>query len=241
MNFREYAGAVSAVLPDLRPMNESPLSSTSETKVEEEKVASPLVQYHIYCLQKDCFTESPIKILELTHLWIQALPTFQSLQSMDKVPVLPPAISFSLQNALMSSNWPLVFLICLCEWAPSSLVGQMDDSLLQNSFSRLKAMNVDRAEFTCLKAVALFLNGEVALGFYGNISDSWPPSMAVDSALEQAFCMLQQHCSRSHPTPSRCSRLLSVLFQLKSIPQESVEALFVPEGGSTKIIDRFSL
>lgn len=41
------------------------------------------------------------------------------------------------------------------------MIGQLeaDDPLLQNSISRLRAMNIDRTEYTCLKAVAIFLNG----------------------------------------------------------------------------------
>ncbi|VDM58685.1 unnamed protein product [Angiostrongylus costaricensis] len=70
---REYAGAVSAVLsqPELPPREESPMSAISDVRAEDER--------------KEAFPDTPGKILELSLLWTQAVPSFRSLSDSEKV------------------------------------------------------------------------------------------------------------------------------------------------------------
>ncbi|KAK5964724.1 Nuclear hormone receptor FAX-1 [Trichostrongylus colubriformis] len=98
---REYAGAVSAVLsqPELPPREESPLSATSEGRTEDEK--------------KDVFPDTPKRILELSLLWTQAVPSFCSLSESDK-------------SHLLNANWRLLFLLSLAEWSQTSLLNGLN-------------------------------------------------------------------------------------------------------------------
>ncbi|KIH57245.1 hypothetical protein ANCDUO_12564 [Ancylostoma duodenale] len=86
---REYAGAVSAVLsqPELPPREESPLSATSEGRTDDEK--------------KDVFPDSPAKILELSLLWTQAVPSFRSLSESEKKDVFPDSPAKILELSLL--------------------------------------------------------------------------------------------------------------------------------------------
>uniref|UniRef100_A0A1I7XCF6 Nuclear receptor domain-containing protein n=1 Tax=Heterorhabditis bacteriophora TaxID=37862 RepID=A0A1I7XCF6_HETBA len=163
--FREYAGAVSAVLsqPEGPQRDESPLSAASEGRTDDEK--------------KDIFPDSPSKILELSLLWTQALPSFQALPESER-------------NNLMSSNWRMLFLLSIAEWSSLDHLDISSDTLLQNVLVRIKSMALNQTEFSCLKAVALLINEA-------------PSGGTTDIHLEQSLVMLQQHTMRNHPSPSR--------------------------------------
>ncbi|EPB79197.1 zinc finger, C4 type [Ancylostoma ceylanicum] len=136
---REYAGAVSAVLsqPELPPREESPLSATSEGRTDDEK--------------KDVFPDSPAKILELSLLWTQAVPSFRSLSESEK-------------SHLLNANWRLLFLLSLAEWSQSSFSDATDlEPTVKSALSAVRMLELDRTEFSCLKAVALFLNDYAVL------------------------------------------------------------------------------
>ncbi|VDK48545.1 unnamed protein product [Cylicostephanus goldi] len=143
---REYAGAVSAVLsqPELPPREESPLSATSEGRTEDEK--------------KDVFPDSPAKILELSLLWTQAVPSFRSLGDSEKA-------------HLLTANWRILFLLSLAEWAQSTFVESNDvEPAVRNALNSIRMLELNRTEFSCLKAVALFLNGKTRFFWIEKIS-----------------------------------------------------------------------
>lgn len=199
---REYAGAVSAVLsqPELPPREESPLSATSEGRTDDEK--------------KDVFPESPGKILELSLLWTQAVPSFRSLTEAEK-------------SHLLSANWRLLFLLSLAEWSQISLLDGFDyEPAVRAALNSVRSLELDRTEFSCLKAVALFLNEMSSNGLF-------------DMHLEQSLTILNQHTMRNHSTSSRCGRLLLMLGQLRSIPSAYVDQMLTAEGGYHKILSRY--
>ncbi|KAL6722871.1 hypothetical protein Aduo_017949 [Ancylostoma duodenale] len=199
---REYAGAVSAVLsqPELPPREESPLSATSEGRTDDEK--------------KDVFPDSPAKILELSLLWTQAVPSFRSLSESEK-------------SHLLNANWRLLFLLSLAEWSQSSFSDATDlEPTVKCALSAVRMLELDRTEFSCLKAVALFLNESSSNGLF-------------DMHLEQSLTVLNQHTARNHPASSRCGRLLLMLGQLRSIPPIYVDQILSPEGGHNKILSRY--
>ncbi|KAK6033687.1 zinc finger, C4 type [Ostertagia ostertagi] len=199
---REYAGAVSAVLPqsELPPREESPLSATSEGRAEDEK--------------KDVFPDSPARVLELSLLWTQAVPSFRSLSESEK-------------SHLLNANWRLLFLLSLAEWSQTSLLDGLNyEPDVKAALNCVRSLDLDRTEYSCLKAVALFLNELSANGLF-------------DMHLEQSLTVLNQHTIQNHPTSSRCGRLLLALGQLRSIPPSSVDQILSSEGGYFKILSRY--
>ncbi|WKY15922.1 hypothetical protein Q1695_000975 [Nippostrongylus brasiliensis] len=199
---REYAGAVSAVLsqPELPPREESPLSAASEGRTDDER--------------RDVFPDSPGKILELSLLWTQAVPSFRSLSESEK-------------THLLSANWRLLFLLSLAEWSQSSLLeGAEYEPAVKAAINSVKTLELDRTEFSCLKTVALFFIEMSTNGLF-------------DMHLEQSLAVLNQHTIRNHPTSSRCGRLLLVLGQLRSIPTSYVDQILSTEGGYHKILSRY--
>uniref|UniRef100_A0A0K0DQV3 NR LBD domain-containing protein n=1 Tax=Angiostrongylus cantonensis TaxID=6313 RepID=A0A0K0DQV3_ANGCA len=192
---REYAGAVSAVLsqPELPPREESPMSAISD---------------------KETFPDTPGKILELSLLWTQAVPSFRSLSESEK-------------SHLLNANWRLLFLLSLAEWSHSLLIGVTDyEPAVKTALTSVRSLELDRTEFSCLKAIALFLNESSSNGLF-------------EDHLEQSLTLLNQHTIRNHPTSSRCGRLLLALGHLRSVPPAQVDQILSPEGGHFKILSRY--
>ncbi|CAD6187372.1 unnamed protein product [Caenorhabditis auriculariae] len=129
--FREYAGAVSAMMTSnkLIKREDSPSSAASDGKTEDEKETTTV--------------HSAYKIFEMTLSWAKAHPAFQSLTDNDK-------------KKRLVSRWPLLFAIGLCEFASSELPTDYTLSLL---IGRCKSLGVTRTEFSYLKAAAIFLEG----------------------------------------------------------------------------------
>lgn len=93
--------------------------------------------------------------------------------------VLMPPAGPAHQVILLEEAWSELFLLCAIQWSlpldscpllslpdlcpgmqgKSSYTG-LDLRLLQEAFSRYKALAVDPTEFACLKAVVLFKPGE---------------------------------------------------------------------------------
>lgn len=88
------------------------------------------------------------------------------------------------QVILLEEAWSELFLLCAIQWSlpldscpllslPDLCPGSqgktsytsLDLRLLQEVFSRFKALAVDPTEFACLKAVVLFKPGEATEGF----------------------------------------------------------------------------
>ncbi|KAJ1349037.1 Zinc finger, C4 type (two domains) [Parelaphostrongylus tenuis] len=186
--------------PELPPREESPMSAISEGRTEDER--------------KESFPDSPGKILELSLLWTQAVPSFRSLSESEK-------------SRLLNANWRLLFLLSLAEWSHSLLIGVTDyEPAVKAALSSVRSLELDRTEFSCLKAIALFLNESSTNDLF-------------EIHLEQSLTVLNQHTVRNHPTSSRCGRLLLALGDLRSVPPALVDQILSSEGGHLKILSRF--
>nr|CDJ94184.1 Zinc finger and Nuclear hormone receptor domain containing protein [Haemonchus contortus] len=199
---REHIGTVSVVSshPELPPREESPLSIAGTGRTGKDKV--------------DVFPDSPGRVLERSLLWTQEVPSFRSLSGSEK-------------SHLLSVNWRLLFLLSLAEWSQTSLLDELNyEPEVIAALNCMRSLDLDRTEYSCLKAVALFLNELSANGLF-------------DMHLEQSLAVLNQHTIRSHPTSSRCGRLLLVLGQLRSIPPSTVDQILGSEGGYLQILSRY--
>uniref|UniRef100_A0A672U1J7 Nuclear receptor subfamily 2 group F member 6 n=1 Tax=Strigops habroptila TaxID=2489341 RepID=A0A672U1J7_STRHB len=102
--------------------------------------------------------------------------------------------------------------------AADRVVAFMDHvRLFQEQVEKLKVLQVDAAEFACLKAVALFSPDAAGLSQPGRVA----------GLQEKAQCALQEHVWRQHPAqPGRFGRLLLRLPALRSVPAPGIQQLF---------------
>lgn len=81
-----------------------------------------------------------------------------------------------IQVILLEESWSEIFLLCAIQWSmpmdsspllvaqdheqqPNGKTGPTDIRILKDVFARFKSVQVDPAEFACMKAVALFKPG----------------------------------------------------------------------------------
>ncbi|KAK2164466.1 hypothetical protein LSH36_63g07011 [Paralvinella palmiformis] len=92
-----------------------------------------------------------------------------------------------------------------------------DVRILQEVTTRFRAIQVDPAEFACLKAIVLFKPDTRGL----------KDPQQVENLQDQAQVMLGQHTRTQHPgQPVRFGRLLLMLPLLRLVPSERVENMF---------------
>ncbi|XP_046562624.1 photoreceptor-specific nuclear receptor-like [Haliotis rubra] len=197
------------------------------TSVEQER--APPQQTHIYPeitlypAGQETIYECSARLLFMAVKWSKNLPSFANLP-------------FRSQVILLEEAWSELFLLCAIQWsmpmeacplfvlpdhAPNSQNGKIspfsDMRVLQEVMVRFKAIQVDPAEFACLKAIVLFKPDTRSL--------KDPPQ--VENLQDQAQVMLGQHIRAQHPTqPCRFGRLLLLLPTLRYIPSDRIERLF---------------
>uniref|UniRef100_A0A1I7UAH9 Nuclear receptor domain-containing protein n=1 Tax=Caenorhabditis tropicalis TaxID=1561998 RepID=A0A1I7UAH9_9PELO len=125
--FREYAGAVSAIMghSNMIKREDSP-SSASDGKTEDEK--------------KDSLQESAISQLEGILKWATQFRLFAVLSDSEK-------------RQIFLTQWPRLLCIAMCEQSEDGCV----DEHLTSLMLKFRRLDVSPAEFNCLKAITIFM------------------------------------------------------------------------------------
>ncbi|XP_070188868.1 nuclear receptor subfamily 2 group E member 1-like [Littorina saxatilis] len=166
-------------------------------------------------LQHDLFQEVMARLLFTLVTWVRQIPAFLVLPQSD-------------QTQLLTSSWKDLFLLGLVQWGLSlEASSRMIDTCrslsrderekLTDILTRMRELNLDPTEFTCLKAVLLF----------GPDSGSLAERKQVEALQEQAQLMLTEHVHLVNPRQVvRVGRLLLLPAKLHSIPSATVERTF---------------
>ncbi|KAJ3593211.1 hypothetical protein NHX12_005547 [Muraenolepis orangiensis] len=189
---------------------------------EPERASS---EYHmaLYPCSSENVYETSARLLFMSVKWAKNLPVFSNLPFRDQVILLEEAWSelfllCAIQWSLPLDSCPLLSLPDLCAGmqGKASYTG-LDLRLLQEVFSRFKALAVDPTEFACLKAVVLFKPETRGL----------KDPEQVENLQDQSQVMLGQHVRSHYPTqPARFGKLLLLLPSLRFVSSERIELLF---------------
>ncbi|XP_017578338.1 photoreceptor-specific nuclear receptor [Pygocentrus nattereri] len=167
--------------------------------------------------------ETSARLLFMSVKWAKNLPVFSHLPFRDQVILLEEAWSelfllCAIQWSLPLDSCPLLSLPDLsppsqCKSSPSA----SDLRLLQEVFSRFKALQVDPTEFACLKAIVLFKPETRGL----------KDPEQVENLQDQSQVMLAQHIHTLYTSQAaRFGRLLLLLPSLHFVSSERIELLF---------------
>ncbi|XP_040025013.2 photoreceptor-specific nuclear receptor isoform X2 [Gasterosteus aculeatus] len=189
---------------------------------EPERASS---EYHValYPPSSENVFETSARLLFMSVKWTKNLPVFSNLPFRDQVILLEEAWSelfllCAIQWSLPLDSCPLLSLPDLCPGSQGKTsYTSLDLRLLQEVFSRFKALAVDPTEFACLKAVVLFKPETRGL----------KDPEQVENLQDQSQVMLGQHiCSHYPSQPSRFGKLLLLLPSLRFVNSERIELLF---------------
>ncbi|XP_055754866.1 photoreceptor-specific nuclear receptor [Salvelinus fontinalis] len=193
------------------------------TSNEPERESS---DYHmsLYPSSTENVYETSARLLFMSVKWAKNLPVFSNLPFRDQV-------------ILLEEAWSELFLLCAIQWSlpldscpllslpdlpppttqSKTSYTSVDLRLLQEVFSRFKALAVDPTEFACLKAIVLFKPETRGL----------KDPEQVENLQDQSQVMLGQHI-RSHYSsqPARFGKLLLLLPSLRFVSSERIELLF---------------
>ncbi|XP_076860729.1 photoreceptor-specific nuclear receptor [Brachyhypopomus gauderio] len=167
--------------------------------------------------------ETSARLLFMSVKWAKNLPVFSHLPFRDQV-------------ILLEEAWSELFLLCAIQWSlpldscpllslpdppPSSQAksspSTSDLRLLQEVFSRFRALQVDPTEFACLKAIVLFKPETRGLK---------DPDQ-VENLQDQSQVMLAQHIHTLYSSQTaRFGRLLLLLPSLHFVSSDRIELLF---------------
>ncbi|XP_033749156.1 photoreceptor-specific nuclear receptor-like [Pecten maximus] len=198
------------------------------TSVDHETSApcqqtTPYHEAAIFNPGQETMYECSARLLFMAVRWARNLPSFANLPFRDQV-------------ILLEEAWSELFLLCAIQWSmpmeaspllatqdhmhnppTNGKTGFSDIRILREVFARFKSVQVDPAEFACLKAIALFKPETRGL----------KDPIQVENLQDQAQIMLGQHIRAHHPTqPIRFGRLLLMLPALKFVLPDKVEKIF---------------
>ncbi|XP_025078388.1 photoreceptor-specific nuclear receptor-like isoform X2 [Pomacea canaliculata] len=234
-NHRFLTGLMTTEVSGTKHEHEDADENIDVTSVEHDR---PLQHVHpgavytesaLYPPGPETLYECSARLLFMAVRWAKNLPSFANLPFRDQV-------------ILLEEAWSELFLLCAIQWsmpmeacplfslpdhlpsantsqtpAPGKVSPFADMRVLQELMSRFKAIQVDPAEFACLKAIVLFKSDVRSL--------KDPPQ--VENLQDQAQVMLGQHIRAHHPTqPFRFGRLLLTMPALRYVPSERIERLF---------------
>uniref|UniRef100_A0A672ZWB1 Photoreceptor-specific nuclear receptor n=1 Tax=Sphaeramia orbicularis TaxID=375764 RepID=A0A672ZWB1_9TELE len=192
------------------------------TSNEPERASS---EYHmaLYPSSSENVYETSARLLFMSVKWAKNLPVFSNLPFRDQVILLEEAWSelfllCAIQWSLPLDSCPLLSLPDLCPGMQGKTsYTSLDLRLLQEAFSRFKALAVDPTEFACLKAVVLFKPETRGL----------KDPEQVENLQDQSQVMLGQHIRSHYPSqPARFGKLLLLLPSLRFVNSERIELLF---------------
>jgi len=162
--------------------------------------------------------------------WSRNIPSFPELQIQDQVGLLRLVWSelFTLNAA--QCNMPLHVAPLLVAaggglhpnqtnlQSADRVVSQMDHiRIFQEQVEKLKALHVDSAEYSCMKAIVLFTTDAAGL------SDG----ATIEQLQEKSQCALEEYCRSHYPNqPTRFGKLLLRLPSLRTVSSQVIEQLF---------------
>ncbi|XP_037739369.1 nuclear receptor subfamily 2 group F member 5-like isoform X1 [Chelonia mydas] len=190
----------------------------------------PTSRYGAQCLQSNIMgieniCELAARLLFSAIEWAKNIPFFPDFQLSDQVSLLRMTWSelFVLNAAQCSMPLHVAPLLAAAGLHASPMsadrvVAFMDHiRVFQEQVEKLKALHVDSAEYSCLKAIALFTPDAVGL------SDLGP----VESIQEKSQCALEEYVRNQYPNqPSRFGRLLLRMPSLRIVSAPVIEQLF---------------
>ncbi|KAK2193564.1 hypothetical protein NP493_10g08012 [Ridgeia piscesae] len=179
----------------------------------------------LYSGSHETIYECSARLLFMAVKWCKSLPSFVNLPFRDQV-------------ILLEETWAELFLLCAIQWsmpmenspllsAPehaqnvsggkAAALVLSDVRTLREVMARFKVIQVDPAEFACLKAIVLFKPDARGL----------KDPQQIENLQDQAQVMLGQHIRVQHPAqPVRFGRLLLVLPLLRLVAPMSIENIF---------------
>lgn len=157
--------------------------------------------------------------------WTKNIPGFPELPVSDQVALL--RLSWSELFVLNASqcNMPLHLAPLLAAaglhaapMAADKMLAFMDHiRIFQEQVEKLKSLQVDNAEYTCMKAIVLFSTDAPGLSNAQNI----------EQLQEKSQCALEEYCRTQYPNqPTRFGRLLLRLPSLRTVSSQVIEQVF---------------
>ncbi|KAI4559990.1 hypothetical protein MJT46_012228 [Ovis ammon polii x Ovis aries] len=166
--------------------------------------------------------------------WARNIPFFPDLQITDQVALLRLTWSelFVLNAAQCSMPLHVAPLLAAAGLHASPMsadrvVAFMDHiRIFQEQVEKLKALHVDSAEYSCLKAIVLFTSDACGLSDVAH----------VESLQEKSQCALEEYVRSQYPNqPTRFGKLLLRLPSLRTVSSSVIEQLFF-----VRLVDRLS-
>ncbi|XP_064474543.1 COUP transcription factor 2-like isoform X1 [Ornithodoros turicata] len=157
--------------------------------------------------------------------WARNIPFFPDLQVTDQVALLRLVWSelFVLNASQCSMPLHVAPLLAAAglhasPMAADRVVAFMDHiRIFQEQVEKLKALHVDAAEYSCLKAIVLFTTDACGLSDVAHI----------ESLQEKSQCALEEYCRTQYPNqPTRFGKLLLRLPSLRTVSSQVIEQLF---------------
>ncbi|XP_027622505.1 COUP transcription factor 1 [Tupaia chinensis] len=191
----------------------------------------PTSRYGSQCMQPnnimgiENICELAARLLFSAVEWARNIPFFPDLQITDQVSLLRLTWSelFVLNAAQCSMPLHVAPLLAAAGLHASPMsadrvVAFMDHiRIFQEQVEKLKALHVDSAEYSCLKAIVLFTSDACGL------SDA----AHIESLQEKSQCALEEYVRSQYPNqPSRFGKLLLRLPSLRTVSSSVIEQLF---------------
>lgn len=157
--------------------------------------------------------------------WARNIPFFPELQVTDQVALLKLGWSelFVLNAAQCSMPLHVAPLLAAAglhaaPMAAERVMAFMEHiKIFQEQVEKLKALHVDSAEYSCLKAIVLFSSDAYGLSDMAHI----------ESIQEKSQCALEEYVRSQYPNqPTRFGKLLLRLPSLRSVSAQVIEQLF---------------
>ncbi|RUS81808.1 hypothetical protein EGW08_010445, partial [Elysia chlorotica] len=181
--------------------------------------SAPLPPPVLTSFHQDLLQEVMARLLFTVVTWVKNIPAFMALSLPD-------------QTVLLSSAWKELFLLGVVTWGlPVEHLVSRDDSMgvsfssadreegtaVCEAISRLKDMNLDPTEVTCLKAIAIFKPDLTGVS----------EKRQIQTIQDQAQLMLTKHVQLAYPAQAlRFGRLLMLLSRLQAVAAPTVEKVF---------------
>merc|ERR1719189_2352190 len=191
----------------------------------------PSTRYPTYAQQPpnlggiDGVCEFAARLLFSAVEWARNIPGFPELQVTDQVALLRLVWSelFVLNAAQCSMPLHIAPLLAAAglhasPMAADRVVAFMDHiRIFQEQVEKLKGLHVDAAEYSCMKAIALFTTDAIGL----------TDSSVVEQLQEKSQCALEEYCRTQYPNqPTRFGKLLLRLPSLRTVSASVIEQLF---------------
>merc|ERR1719350_1038137 len=157
--------------------------------------------------------------------WSKNIPGFPDLQMTDQIALLRLGWSELFVLNAAQCNMPLHVAPLLAAsglhatpMPADRVVNFMDHiRIFQEQVEKLKALHVDAAEYSCMKAIALFTTDAIGL----------TDSSVVEQLQEKSQCALEEYCRTQYPNqPTRFGKLLLRLPSLRTVSASVIEQLF---------------